>query len=159
YVILNRCPYTTASSWRCPTPVRQPMPGPMPRVLPRSAMPSQRYPNHILTSHPMNRRTFLFTGVAALAASRRAKIAAVITAYYRNSHADVFIGNMLRGYYWEGKPHESELEIAAMHLAQTPSNDIGRAEAAGHGIPIKATVSEAIVPGIQGVALIGEHGD
>ena len=37
-----------------------------------------------------------------MAAPRRAKIAAVITAYYRNSHADVFIGNMLRGYYWEG---------------------------------------------------------
>ena len=47
------------------------------------------------------------TGAAAMAASPRAKIAAVITAYYRNSHADVFIGNMLRGYYWEGKPHES----------------------------------------------------
>ena len=107
----------------------------------------------------MNRRIFLFTGAAALAASRRAKIAAIITTYYRNSHADVFIGNMLRGYYWEGKRHESELEIVAMYLAQTPSNDIGRAEAASHGIPIKATISEAIVSGIQGVALIGEHGD
>jgi hypothetical protein len=107
----------------------------------------------------MNRRTFLMTGGAAMAASPRAKIAAVITAYYRNSHADVFIGNMLRGYYWEGKPHASALEIVAMYLAQAPSNDIGRAEAARHGIPMKATVSDAIVPGIQGVALIGEHGD
>jgi hypothetical protein len=79
-------------------------------------------------------------GAAAMAATRRAKIAAVITAYYRNSHADVFIGNMLRGYYWEGKPHESELEIVAMYLAQTPSTDIGREQAASHGIPIKATV-------------------
>jgi hypothetical protein len=60
---------------------------------------------------------------------------------------------MLRGYYWEGKPHESELEIVAMYLAQTPSTDIGREQAASHGIPIKATVSDAIVPGIQGVAL------
>jgi hypothetical protein len=107
----------------------------------------------------MDRRTFLLTGSAAMAAPRRAKIAAVITAYYRNSHADVFIGNMLRGYYWEGKPHESELEIVAMYLAQTPSTDIGREQAASHGIPIKATVSDAIVPGIQGVALVGEHGD
>src|ERR1700692_681189 len=107
----------------------------------------------------MNRRIFLFTGAAALAASRRAEIAAIITTYYRNSHADVFIGNMLRGYYWEGKPHESELEIVAMYLAQTPSTDTGREQATSHGIPIKATVSDAIVPGIQGVALVGEHGD
>src|SRR6202011_4800088 len=57
------------------------------------------------------------------------------------------------------KPHESELEIVAMYLAQTPSTDIGREQAASHGIPIKPTVSDAIVPGIQGVALVGEHGD
>ena len=112
----------------------------------------------------MNRRTFLAAslgagGAATLAASRHSKIAAIITAYYRNSHADVFIGNMLRGFYWEGKPHESQLEIAAMYLEQTPENDIGRAEAAKRSIPMKPSVREAMVPGIQGVALIGEHGD
>src|SRR5262245_6007471 len=108
----------------------------------------------------MDRRTFLAGGTAAaLGSTRSAKIAAIITAYYRNSHADVFIGNMLRGYYWEGKRHESGLEIAAMYLAQTPSTDIGRAEASSRGIPIKTTVRDAIVPGIRGVALIGEHGD
>ena len=109
----------------------------------------------------MNRRTFLATtiGASAAAANRRARIAAIITAYYRNPHADVFIGNMLRGFYWDGKPHTSELEIAAMHLEQTPANDIGRAEADHHGIPLKATVREAISPDLQGVALIGEHGD
>ena len=79
----------------------------------------------------MNRRSFVAAcGGAAFAASNRAKIAAIVTAYYRNSHADVFIGNMLRGFYWEGNRHESELEITSMYLAQTPSNDIGRAEAA-----------------------------
>src|SRR5215212_2938460 len=107
----------------------------------------------------MDRRTFLAASVGtALAAPRPARIAAIITAYYRNSHADVFIGNMLRGYYWDGKPHKSELEIAAMHIEQTPGTDIGRAEAARHGIPVK-TLREAISPGLQGVALIGEHGD
>jgi hypothetical protein len=108
----------------------------------------------------MDRRTFLSAGgAAALASTRHVKIGAVITAYYRNSHADVFIGNMLRGYHWDGKHHESQLEIAAMHLEQAPANDIGRAEAAKHGIPMKPTVRDVIVPGIQGVALIGEHGD
>ena len=109
----------------------------------------------------MTRRAFLAasSGAAALAASRRTKIAAIVTAYYRNSHADVFLRNMLRGYYWDGKPHESQLEIAAMYLEQKRANDIGVAEAARYSVPIKATVREAMVPGIQGVALIGEHGD
>jgi predicted amidohydrolase len=61
-----------------------------------------------------------------MAASRRAKIAAIITAYYRNSHADVFIGNMLRGYYWEGKSNESELEIA--HHCYAPGDRLGVAD-------------------------------
>ena len=60
-----------------------------------------------------------------MAAPPRTKVAAIITAYYRNSHADVFVGNILRGYYWEGKPHQSEVEIAAMYIDQTPSTDIG----------------------------------
>ncbi len=108
----------------------------------------------------MNRRSFLASsGGAALAAAHRTRIGAVITAYYRNSHADVFAGNILRGYYWEGKRRESELEIAAMYLAQTPANDIGRAEAARYGIPIRSTPADALVPGIQGVVLIGEHGN
>ena len=65
----------------------------------------------------MDRRTFLAVGGAtALAAQPRARIGAIVTAYYRNSHADVFLGNMLRGYYWNGKPHSSGLEIASMYL-------------------------------------------
>jgi hypothetical protein len=109
----------------------------------------------------MNRRTFLAAcgGTAALSKRARTKIAAIVTAYYRNSHADVFLGNMLRGFWWEGRRHESEIEIATMYLAQTPANDIGRAEAAKYGIALMPSVREAIVPGIHGVALIGEHGD
>lgn len=109
----------------------------------------------------MNRRSFLAStaGSAFAAPPNPTRIGAVITTYYRNSHADVFIGNMLRGFYWDGKPHKSELEIAAMHIVQTPATDIGRAQAASHGIPVKGSIDEALPPGIQGVVLIGEHGD
>ena len=112
----------------------------------------------------LRRRTFISTGAAAAAAMAapppRARIAAIVTAYFRNSHADVFIGNMLRGFWWDGKPHASELEIAAMYLEQSPAaTDIGKAEAAHHRIPLKPTVGEALVPDIRGVVLIGEHGD
>ncbi|MFN7934193.1 MAG: hypothetical protein U0R19_12755 [Bryobacteraceae bacterium] len=109
----------------------------------------------------MDRRMFLAATAASAAQAQqgKAKIATIVTAYYRNSHADVFLGNMLRGFYWDGRRHESQLEIASMYLAQTPANDIGRGEASRHGIPMKPSVAEAIVPGLRGVALIGEHGD
>jgi len=109
----------------------------------------------------MERRSFLSAaGAAAGAAMPRTKVAAIVTCYFRNSHADVFLGNMLRGFYWEGQPHASRLEIAAMYLEQTPANDIGRAEAARYGIPLTPTVAAAVrTPGVRGVVLIGEHGD
>lgn len=115
----------------------------------------------------MHRRQFLAAGSAALAApsaraaeAQHAKVSAIITTYYRNSHADVFVGNILRGFYWDGKPHQSQLDISAMHIVQTPkATDIGLAEAAKHNIPVKPSIKEALVPGIQGVILIGEHGD
>lgn len=114
----------------------------------------------------MHRRHFLAAGSGAIAATTglaaqpHSKISAIITTYFRNSHADVFVGNILRGFYWDGKPHESQLDISAMYIAQTPEKtDIGKAEAAKHNIPLKPTVEEALVPGIQGVVLIGEHGD
>lgn len=104
-------------------------------------------------------RRALLAASPLLAAPGPTPIAAIVTAYYRNSHADVFIGNMLRGYYWDGKPHPSGLKIAAMYLAQKPANDIGLEQAAKYGIPMKPTVTEAMPAGIRGVALIGEHGD
>jgi hypothetical protein len=110
----------------------------------------------------MHRRTFLAGAAASLHAAappNRTPVAAIITCYYRNSHADVFIGNMLRGFWWEGKPHESELVIPAMYLEQTPATDIGVAEANKYGIVRKPTVADAIVPSAKGVVLIGEHGD
>ncbi len=107
----------------------------------------------------MLRRTFLASAAAVAAAPKRTPVAAIITCYFRNSHADVFIGNIFRGFHWEGKRHESEIEIPAMYLEQTPATDIGVAEAAKNGVVRKATVAEAIVPGVKGVLLIGEHGD
>ena len=91
----------------------------------------------------MHRRTFLASAAsaAAAAAPKRTPVAAIITCYFRNSHADVFIGNIFRGFWWEGKRHESEIEIPAMYLEQTPATDIGVAEAAKHGVIRKPTVA------------------
>jgi hypothetical protein len=112
----------------------------------------------------MRRRDFLPTvGLAAAGAAGaqppKTPIGAVVTAYYRNSHADVFVGNMLRGFHWGGRRRDGDLRIAAMYLEQAKSNDIGKAEAAKHGIPLVGTVAGAIPAGVRGVVLIGEHGD
>ncbi len=117
----------------------------------------------------MKRRTFLSSGVGALAAPAFAqgapkKIAAVMTVYRPNSHADVVVGKYLEGYNQDGKPPRPNARVVSMYTAQVPDNDMSRAMAAKHKVPIYRTVYEALTMGtgrlaVDGVLLIGEHGD
>ena len=118
----------------------------------------------------MRRRTFLTTTLAAtllgprLFAAEPKKVAAVITEYRENSHADVIIGKYLEDYNQDGQPPGPRSKIVSMYTAQVPDNDMSRAKAKQHGVPIFRTIYEGLTLGtgklaVDGVLLIGEHGD
>ena len=118
----------------------------------------------------MRRRTFLTTTLAAtllgprLFAAELKKVAAVITEYRENSHADVIIGKYLEDYNQDGQPPGPRSKIVSMYTAQVPDNDMSRAKAKQHGVPIFRTIYEGLTLGtgklaVDGVLLIGEHGD
>jgi len=118
----------------------------------------------------MNRREFVrcgiqaaFTAAAGRAAEPR-KIAAVMTVYRPNSHADVIVGKYLEGYNQDGRPPRPDSRIVSMFVAQTPKDDLSREMSRKHGVPIYRTIYEALTLGtdrlaVDGVLLIGEHGD
>ena len=94
----------------------------------------------------------------------RPKIAVICTEYRRNSHADVIAGRLLAGYIYEGTYRAPRLEVVTMYTDQVPANDMSRDLAAQHGYTIVDTVAEALTRGtgdliVDGVVLIGEHGD
>ncbi|MFC1693937.1 hypothetical protein ACFL1R_10570 [Candidatus Latescibacterota bacterium] len=96
-------------------------------------------------------------------ADDRKKVAAVVTVYTYNTHADVFIGRMLEGSDYYGKRSKSPIKIVSMYTNQVPENDLSRNVAAKHSITIYPTVREALTIGgkdlaVEGVVLIGEHG-
>jgi hypothetical protein len=115
----------------------------------------------------MNRRTFL--GCSALAAASAQsgdpkKIAAIITEYRPNSHADVIVGKYLEGFNQDDRPPYPRSKIVAMFTEQVPKQDMSRERAAKYRVPIFRTVQEALTLGgerlaVDGVLLIGEHGD
>jgi hypothetical protein len=92
------------------------------------------------------------------------KIAVVTTAYHYLSHAYHICGRFLYGYLRNGKPHKPGFEIAAMHVEQIKDNDLSRELAKKHGFKLYPDIAGALTLGgeelaVDGVLLIGEHGD
>ena len=89
-------------------------------------------------------------------------IAAVITEYRKDSHADVIVGKILEGYNQAGGEGPG-LKIVSLYADQFPQNDMCRPLAEKYGVRITKTIDEAISLGtdqvqVAGVLSIGEHG-
>ena len=121
----------------------------------------------------MNRRTFLAASGylsaptwanAASAAGEPKKIAAVMTEYWSGSHADVVVGKYLEGFNQDDQPPYPRSKIVSMFTEHVPKNDMSRERATKYKVPVFRTVDEALTLGgdklaVDGVLLIGEHGD
>lgn len=91
------------------------------------------------------------------------RIAAIVTVYRQNSHADMFVSRILEGYGLLGKPPYPKLQLASLYTDQTVPNDLSNDAAAKHGFRLCKTVAEALTLGtdrlaVDGVLLIAEHG-
>lgn len=89
-------------------------------------------------------------------------VAAVVTAYTPNSHADVLVGKILAGFQQQGGPGP-DLTLAALYTDQVPERDLSRTLSQKYGFPIAASIEEAITLGtdqvqVAGVLSVGEHG-
>ena len=92
------------------------------------------------------------------------KIAAIITEYRPGSHADVVVGKYLEGYNQDDQPPYPRSKVISMFTEQIPKQDISRERAKKYHVPIFRTVADALTLGgdklaVDGVLLIGEHGD
>lgn len=90
-------------------------------------------------------------------------VAAIVTEYTPNSHADVLVGKILEGFQQQGGPGP-DLKLAALYTDQVPQRDMSRALSRKYGFPITNTIEEAITLGtkqvqVAGVLIVGEHGD
>jgi hypothetical protein len=107
--------------------------------------------------------SFASPGLALAAGKPKPKsVAAVVTAYEKGLHADVLIGKILEGWRQDGGAGPA-LTVASMYIEQFTANDIGRALARKHGVPLFDTIEKAVTVGgdripVDGVISIGEHG-
>jgi hypothetical protein len=126
--------------------------------------------------HDLTRRSFLCHVAAATSVAGQVHwlaaqetqpkvlpVAAVVTQYSNNSHADVIIGKILAGFDQQGGQGPA-LKLVAMYTDQVPDGDLSRGLAAKHDFQIARTIDGALTQNsdrlqVAGVLSIGEHGD
>lgn len=91
-------------------------------------------------------------------------VAAVVTTYHHNSHADVLVSRLLQTDTLDGRGRRPKLRLASLFTDQIHSRDISRPLAKEHNVPIFDSVADALTLGtgrlaVDGVLLIAEHGD
>jgi uncharacterized repeat protein (TIGR03806 family) len=94
----------------------------------------------------------------------RPRVAAIVTEYRHNSHADVIVSRLLQTDTLDGKGKNSPLELVSLYTDQQPENDTSRMLAASHRFNIYSSIRNALTLGtdqvsVDGVLLIAEHGD
>ncbi len=122
----------------------------------------------------VSRRAFLASSAAAVAGlacnsvvaaeSKRKKIALIATAVFKLSHAQHFLDRLSLGYAWGGEWHMPAVDLVSLYVDQFPENDLARATAKRHHVPIYSTVEDALTLGgsklaVDGIVIIGEHGE
>ncbi len=91
------------------------------------------------------------------------RIAAVVTEYRHNSHADVIVSRLLLTHTLDGKGQRPNLELASLYTDQVPKSDTSRKWAKQFNVPIYKTVEQTLTLNtdtlaVDGVLLIAEHG-
>jgi hypothetical protein len=94
----------------------------------------------------------------------RRRVAALVTEYRHNSHADLIVSRLLQTDTLDGRGRKSPLELVSLYVDQRPANDTSRLLAASHGFRLSNSISDALTLGsdqlaVDGVLLIAEHGD
>lgn len=98
-----------------------------------------------------------------MAETKRKRIAAVVTTYFTNSHADVIVGKFLRGFPTDDGLLAPEVDVVSIFMDQLSPVDVGVALARRHGVRICSSIQEALcldegTLAVDGVLSIGEHG-
>jgi hypothetical protein len=101
---------------------------------------------------------------SALHADDHPQLAAIVTAYYHNSHADVIASRLMQGVNLDDREPYPKLKLASLYVDQFPQNDKSRELSRKYGVPIYDSIAKALTLGsdelaVDGVLLIAEHGD
>src|SRR5580704_17534640 len=100
-----------------------------------------------------------------MSSSNRPKLAAVVTTYFKYSHAQHIVDRFLDGYGWNGTYHYPPMDLLSLYVNQVGASALSRERAARHPtMKTCSSIAEALTLGggklaVDGVVLVGEHGN
>jgi hypothetical protein len=100
-----------------------------------------------------------------MSSSYRPKLAAVVTTYFKYSHAQHIVDRFLDGYGWNGAHHYPPMDLVSLYVDQVGQNDLSRERARRHpAMKTCSSIAEALTLGgsklaVDGVVLVAEHGN
>jgi hypothetical protein len=106
----------------------------------------------------------LARGALGQSTSRRPKLAAITTTYFKYSHTQHIVDRFLEGYGWNGEYHRPPMDLVALYVDQVGERDLSRDRARRFpAMKIYPTIAEALTLGgkqlaVDGVVVVGEHG-
>lgn len=92
------------------------------------------------------------------------RVAAVVTEYRHNTHADVIVGRLVQTDTLDDLGATANLKLAGLFTDQIPENETSRKWSGKYGFPIYPTVEQALSAGtdsplgVDGIILVAEHG-
>jgi len=95
----------------------------------------------------------------------RPKLAAVVTTYFKYSHAENIIDRFLYGYGWMGAHYRPPMDVVSLYVDQVGKGDLSHSRPEQFPyLRIYPTIAEALALGgsklaVDGVVVVGEHGD
>ena len=95
----------------------------------------------------------------------RPKLAAIVTTYFKYSHAQHIVDRFLDGYGWNGTHHYPPMDLVSLYVDQVGATDLSRERGARHpSVKLCSTIAEALTLGgsklaVDGVVIVGEHGN
>lgn len=125
-------------------------------------------------SYPYQRRQFLaraaalgtslFTPSWCFGQASPRRVAAIVTAYHRYSHADNIVTRFLEGYSIVGHSFPPPCRVASLYIDQVNDVDIGLPLARYYKVPVCKTIGDALTLGrqelaVDGVLIVAEQGD
>jgi hypothetical protein len=92
------------------------------------------------------------------------RVAAIVTEYRHNTHADMIVSRLIQTDTLDGKGPQRRLKLVSLYTDQTPAGDVGRSFAKRYGFVISRDVAGALTLGndrlaVDAVLLVAEHGE